>query len=171
VDTISAPVADQQASTPLEKFAAERGLRYGASAALAKAKVGSPANVSTATGSFSGLLMRSPSTYPSALLRAIAWFLIVNLFLSALTINAFVQGNETTKNVTLAIEAVLLVLLFFFALRRLVRTRSRKYAAEAFYRGYTADELRAEGPGISAKALDAYVTRLEEEITAPTQPA
>jgi hypothetical protein len=204
-------------------------------AALAKAKVGSPPDVSAATGTFSGLLMRSPSTYLSALLRAIAWFLVVNLFLSALTINAFVQGNDTTKNVTLAIEAVILALLFFFALRRLVRTRSDKYAAEAFYRGYAADrnlriekplafaashadaklpfkpdrvfggtlpggfegslaiigdgskrsdqiamvagpkgpyaadELRAEGPGISAKSLDAYVTRLEEEITAPSK--
>jgi hypothetical protein len=204
-------------------------------AALAKANVGSPPDVAASVGTFNGLLLRSPSTYLSALWRAIAWFLVVNLFGLALTINVFVQGDGTTKDVTVAIEAVLLLFFYYFALRRTVRTRAEKYAAEAFYRGYAADrnlrvekplsfaashaeaklpfrpervftgtlpgglegslvlsgdggkrssriamvagpkgpfaeeELRDEGPGLSAKALDAYVTRLEEAITSPTQ--
>jgi hypothetical protein len=204
-------------------------------AALTKAKVGSPPDVGTSVGTFNGLLLRAPSTYSSALWRSIAWFLVINLFLSALTINVIVQGDNTTKQVTIAIEAGLLLLLFIFALRRTVRVRAEKYATEAFYRGYAADrslriekplgfaathadaklpfrpervfsgtlpgglegslvlsgdgkkrsnriamvaaskgpfaeeELRDDGPGLSAKTLDAYVTRLEEAITAPSK--
>jgi hypothetical protein len=203
--------------------------------ALARAKVGSPPDAASSVGTFNGLLLRSPSTYLSALWRAIAWFLVVNVFGLALTINAFVQGDDTTKNVTLAIEAVLFLLFLFFAIRRTVRTRAEKYATEAFYRGYAADrnlliekplgfaathaeaklpfrpervfsgtlpgglegslvlsgdgkkrsnriamvagpkgpfaeeELRDEGPGLSAKSLDGYVTRLEEAITSPSK--
>jgi hypothetical protein len=39
-------------------------------AALAKAKVGSPPDVSATTGTFNGLLLRSPSTCLSALWRS-----------------------------------------------------------------------------------------------------
>jgi hypothetical protein len=204
-------------------------------AALVKAKVGSPPDATASLGTFNGLLLRSPSTYLSALWRSIAWFLVINVFLLALTINAFVQGDSTTKSVTYAIEAGLYLLLLFFAIRRTVRTRAEKYATEAFYRGYAADrnlriekplgfaathaeaklpfrpervfsgtlpgglegslvlsgdgkkrsnriamvagpkgpfaeeELRDEGPGLSTKALDGYVTRLEEAITSPSK--
>lgn len=203
-------------------------------AALAAAKVPSPPTISSAQPAFNGLLLRKASTYLGGLGRGIAIWLVVNLFLSALTINIYVQANGTAKQVTTAIEAVLLLLFVFFAVRRVVRGRSEKYAAEAFYRAYAADrqltveaplhfaathaeaklpfkpdrvfsgtlpgglegslalagdgskrsdriamvagpqgpfseeELRAEAGGISAKLLDGYVQRLEEEITAPS---
>ncbi len=206
-------------------------------AALAKAEVGSPPHIAASIPAFNGILIRTPSTFLSALLRAIAIFLITNLFLAALWINVLVQGDDSVKTGLYAVEAGLLLIFFLFALRRTVRTRSAKYAAEAFYRGYAADrnlrvekplafaathaeaklpfrpdrvfsgtlpgglegslvisgdgskranriamvagpkgpfaeeELREEGAGLSAKTLDTYVTRLEEQITAPAKPA
>ena len=116
-------------------------------AALAAARVPSPEAVGSARPAFNSVLLRKPSTYFGGIGRGIAIWLVVNLFLLALTINVYVQADSTTQSVTTAIEAVLLLLFVFFGLRRVVRGRSEKYAAEAFYRAYAADRnLTLEPP-------------------------
>jgi hypothetical protein len=116
-------------------------------AALAEAKVPSPPAIGSARPAFNSVLLRKPSTYFGGIGRGFLLWLIVNVFLSALTINVYVQANGTTKNVTSAIELVLLLIFVFFAVRRLVRGRSAKYAEEAFYRAYGADRnLALEAP-------------------------
>lgn len=116
-------------------------------AALAKAKVPSPSSVGSAADAFGSDLLQAPSTYLSALGRAVLIWLVINLFASALTINVLVQANDSAKTVTYVIEAALLLLLFAFGLRRVVRVRSDKYAVEAFYRAYAADRnLKLEPP-------------------------
>jgi hypothetical protein len=115
--------------------------------ALAAAAVPSPANVSAARPAFAKVLMRTPSTYTGGVLRGLVIWLVANLFLSALTINVYVQGNADARNVTTAIEIVLLLLLVVFGIRRVVRGRSERYAEEAFYRAYAADRgLKIEPP-------------------------
>jgi hypothetical protein len=116
-------------------------------AALAEAKVPSPEAIGAARPAFNGVLLRKPSTYVGGFGRGLAVWLVANLFLSALTINVYVQAESSVKNVTTAIEAALLLLLILWGVRRVVRGRSEKYAAEAFYRAYAADRgLKLEPP-------------------------
>jgi hypothetical protein len=116
-------------------------------AALAEAEVPSPDAIGAARPAFNSVLLRKPSTYLGGFGRGLAIWLVANLFLSALTINIYVQADSSVKNATTAIEAVLLLLLVLWGIRRVVRGRSEKYAAEAFYRAYAADRgLKLEPP-------------------------
>ncbi len=115
-------------------------------AALAKAKVPSPPTVNSAAGAFNSVLMEAPSTYWSGFLRAFVIWLLINLFGSAITINVVVQASSAVTGLIVA-EVALLLLIFAFTLRSVVRGRSAKYAAEAFYRAYAADRgLTLEPP-------------------------
>jgi hypothetical protein len=115
-------------------------------AALAKANVPSPTAVDSAAGAFNSVLLEAPSTYWSGFLRAFVIWLLINLFGSAITINVVVQASSAITGLIVA-EVALLLLLFFFTLRSVVRGRSAKYAVEAFYRAYAADrKLKLEPP-------------------------
>jgi hypothetical protein len=112
--------------------------------ALVATPVERPANVVAAVPSFAGHLHRSPSTFFWALWKAVLITLVLNVPGAAIPILLIVAGNYA---VLAAIEAALILILFFFIYRKRVRVNSAKYAAEAFFRAYAKDrELTLEEP-------------------------
>ena len=102
-------------------------------AALARVELDPPAHLRDAEGAFRGDAGTSFGTFLNALGTAIALVLILNVPGAALPIVLAVEGQFV---LLAAIELGLLLIAFFFIFRSKLRSRGRKYAEEAFFRGY-----------------------------------
>lgn len=112
--------------------------------ALGKVEVGSPPTIVAATGSFKSHLRRSGGTFWNAIKVAVILTLVLNIPGAAIPIVAISNGAYATLAV---IEGALILIIFFFVFRSGVKSNSRKYAEEAFYRAYARDRhLKLEEP-------------------------
>lgn len=113
-------------------------------AALRAMAVDPPESIVAAERAFRGHVARSPRTLGRALGYAAVIALLLNIPGAAIPILLAVAGSWA---LLAAIELVLIAILAFFIFRKDVRESGRKYAAEAFYRGYAAARgMRLEEP-------------------------
>jgi hypothetical protein len=113
-------------------------------AALGKVELDSPATAVAAEGTFKGYARTAPATIFGALRFALLLTLLLNVPGAAVPIILITEGAYLPLA---AIEGGLVLIVFFFSFRSRVRQAGRKYADEAFYRGYAADrELKLEEP-------------------------
>jgi hypothetical protein len=103
-----------------------------------------PADVLAATPAFRRYLRRSPYTYWRALRFALLLTLALNIPAAAIPILLAVNGKWAWLA---GFELGLILLIACFAFRSRLGDKSRKYATEAFYRGYAAErEMKLEEP-------------------------
>lgn len=112
--------------------------------ALAMVKTETPAYLTAALPAYRSYARRAGDTFFSALKGAVLLTLLLNIPGAAIPIVTIVQGAYVVLAV---IEGALLAIIFFFMFRSKVKSDSRKYAEEAFYRGYAAQRgLKLEEP-------------------------
>lgn len=112
--------------------------------ALAKVKTQPPAYLTAALPAYRTHARGSGETFLRALRYALLLTLVLNIPGAAVPIVLAVQGAWA---VLAAIEGILFLAIFFFAFRSRVRTTSRKYAEEDFFRSYAqARGLKLEEP-------------------------
>jgi len=112
--------------------------------ALAKVKTEPPAYLTAALPAYRGYARRAGDTFFSALKKAVLLTLLLNIPGAAIPIVTIVQGAYVVLAV---IEGLLVTIIFFFMFRGKVKSDSRKYAEEDFFRSYAeARGLRLEEP-------------------------
>ena len=112
--------------------------------ALARVKTETPAYLTAALPQFRSYARRAGDTFSSALIKAALLTLLLNIPGAAIPIVTIVNGAYVALAV---IEGALLLIIFFFMFRSKVKGDSRKYAEEAFYRGYAESRgLKLEEP-------------------------
>jgi hypothetical protein len=112
--------------------------------ALRAIAVDPPESIGAAEPVFRRHLARSPATFIHALSYAIAITLLLNIPGAALPIVLGVQGAWTALA---AIELGLVVIFAFFIYRKDLRSSTRKYAVETFWRSYAKSRgLKLEEP-------------------------
>jgi hypothetical protein len=113
-------------------------------AALRAGSVSAPESIGAAESAFRGHVARSPRTPTRALGRAAGITALLNIPGAAVPILLAVAGAWLPLA---AIELALVLVFAFFIFRKDVRESGRKYAAEAFFRGYAAARgMRIEEP-------------------------
>lgn len=112
--------------------------------ALARMKIETPAYLTAALPAYRSYVRRAGDTFFSALKGAALLTLLLNIPGAAIPIVTIVQGAYVALAV---IEGAILAIIFFFMFRSKVKGDSRKYAEEAFYRGYAESRhLKLEEP-------------------------
>jgi hypothetical protein len=112
--------------------------------ALAKVKAEPPAYLTAALPAYRSYARGSGETLLRALRYALLLTLVLNIPGAAVPIVLLVQGAYAWL---IGIEAVLFLTIFFFAFRSRVKSTSRKYAEEEFFRRYAESRhLKLEEP-------------------------
>ena len=122
-------------------------------AALAKVRLAeSPASVVAAKPAFRGYVMRRPSEWLRAIFAAILITLVINIPAAAIPILLIVAKNWA---LLAAFEALIFVVVAYFAIRGRFRDESKQYAEEAFFRAYAADRRLKLTPPLAFSATHA----------------
>jgi hypothetical protein len=135
--------------------------------ALAAVTVAPPPSIHAAERDFRRHVARSPRTLARTLRNAVLITLVLNIPGMAVPIVLSVQGLFTVLAV---VEGAILLIAAFFIYRKDVRSSARKYAAEAFWRGYAKQRgMRLEEPlRFAATHADAKLPfRPERVLTGP----
>ncbi|MBS1881274.1 MAG: hypothetical protein JST31_17305, partial [Actinobacteria bacterium] len=112
--------------------------------ALATAGVAAPQNLGGAAKEYRGYVARSPQTLFRAVWTAALLTLVLNVPGAAIPIVLAVQGAYALLAI---IEGVVFLVCFYFLYRSNVKGNGRKYAEEAFFRGYASSRgLTLEEP-------------------------
>ncbi|HET7122280.1 MAG TPA: hypothetical protein VFI17_13640 [Solirubrobacterales bacterium] len=101
--------------------------------ALAKVKTDPPEYLTAALPAYRSYARRAGATFLSALKFAVLLTLILNVPGAAIPIVTITEGAYAALAV---IEGSLLLVIFFFAIRSKVKSASKKYAEEDFFRSY-----------------------------------